>query len=1019
MSENIIQPSFASGELAPSLFARVDLAKYKAGAATMRNFFVDYRGGASTRFGTRYCLQALNSANPVRLIPFSVSFTLNYALEFGQNYIRFYVNGGPVLESTFAISGATKANPCVLTITGNNYNVGDWIFVTSVVGMTQLNGNYYQVSAVSGASVTIAGLNGTAINSTGFTAYVSGGTAARVYTIQSPYLATDLALLKFTQNINTMILTHPNYFPQVLTYTGPTQWAIAAAVFGSSVNAPGTLTLTSPSSSGNYTYSYVVTSIDVNGQESVPSPPTSITLINIQNAGSSVKITWTAVTGAVSYFVYSIGTYFDLAAPVGAVYGFIGQTNTNTFIDQSGIPPNFDITPPIAQNPFLGGSVNGLTLTASGSGYTSVPSVIIAAPGTGQTATGIASLAIVSIGSIVSSLPGFHVGDAVTFSNGVVLIVATVSGGNAVTSFQPLTFPGSSAGSITSGSTPGNPVTGTDISSGNTCTVNLSWGVKTISLIQGGAGYTSAPAVSFSSGSATATSTLGPLSAGNPSCCTFFQQRLVLAGPVTSPQTFYMSDTGYTFNFNISDPVQDSDAITGTILSGNLNQIKSLVSMPSGLIVLTSAGIWQLTGGSAGSAVTPADITAQAQAQNGASDVPPIVANYDILYVQSKGSYVRDAAYNFYTNIYTGTDISVLSNHLFFGYTITQWAWAEEPFKIVWAVRSDGALLSLTYLKEQEIFGWARHDTQGLFQSVCSITEQTSNGSVNAVYLVVQRFIGSNAFQYIERMADRFMPYGLEDAWALDAAVQSAPILSGSVTGTQIQPTSSAVGPGVTFFAGAALYNSGMVGNIIRFGGGIATITAFISSTNVTATITQAITQTISDTTTNLPYPSTNWTIWVPATTFSGLSHLNGVSVNALADGVAVLGLTVANGSVTIPNAASKVTVGLGYVAQLQTMYLDVGEPTVQGKRKKVAALTIRVANSRGLQTGRTFQTLVFINEAGPPILAQPGLITADERVIMDPLWDVPGQICIQESYPYPSTVLGVIPEIAVGDTVK
>ena len=91
--------------------------------------------------------------------------------------------------------------------------------------------------------------------------------------------------------------------------------------------------------------------------------------------------------------------------------------------------------------------------------------------------------------------------------------------------------------------------------------------------------------------------------------------------------------------------------------------------------------------------------TVMPQAYNGPSDVSPIVANEDILYIQAKGSIVRDLSYNIYAAIYTGTDISVRSNHLFFQHTLVQWAYAEEPFKIIWAVRDDGILLSLTYMK--------------------------------------------------------------------------------------------------------------------------------------------------------------------------------------------------------------------------------------------------------------------------------------------------------------------------------
>ena len=73
MAFSIIQPSFAAGELSPSLYARVDLAKYHVGCAMARNFFVDYRGGVSTRPGTEFIAQANPSASGAPIIlPFEI-----------------------------------------------------------------------------------------------------------------------------------------------------------------------------------------------------------------------------------------------------------------------------------------------------------------------------------------------------------------------------------------------------------------------------------------------------------------------------------------------------------------------------------------------------------------------------------------------------------------------------------------------------------------------------------------------------------------------------------------------------------------------------------------------------------------------------------------------------------------------------------------------------------------------------------------------------------------------------------
>src|SRR6516164_8248006 len=96
MAASVIQTSFNSGGWSPALNARVDIQKYHSGAALLRNFFVDYRGGATTRPGTKFIQQA--RSNTVRLIPFQASFAVTYIPVFGPGYIRFYSNGAPVLE---------------------------------------------------------------------------------------------------------------------------------------------------------------------------------------------------------------------------------------------------------------------------------------------------------------------------------------------------------------------------------------------------------------------------------------------------------------------------------------------------------------------------------------------------------------------------------------------------------------------------------------------------------------------------------------------------------------------------------------------------------------------------------------------------------------------------------------------------------------------------------------------------------------------------------------------------------
>src|SRR5690349_6931078 len=94
------QSAFALGEVSPDLWGRGDLARMKVAASTMRNMFVRYTGGSSSRAGTRFVgfSKQTGRSYPPRLIPFQFSINQGLALEFGNEYMRVISNGAFVLE---------------------------------------------------------------------------------------------------------------------------------------------------------------------------------------------------------------------------------------------------------------------------------------------------------------------------------------------------------------------------------------------------------------------------------------------------------------------------------------------------------------------------------------------------------------------------------------------------------------------------------------------------------------------------------------------------------------------------------------------------------------------------------------------------------------------------------------------------------------------------------------------------------------------------------------------------------
>jgi hypothetical protein len=235
----------------------------------------------------------------------------------------------------------------------------------------------------------------------------------------------------------------------------------------------------------------------------------------------------------------------------------------------------------------------------------------------------------------------------------------------------------------------------------------------------------------------------------------------------------------------------------------------------------------------------------------------------------------------------------------------------------------------------------------------------------------------------------------------------------------------------------------GNVGDVIRSGGGIMTITAFGSTTSVTVDITSPIVEVTVDAAGNrtpLPQASGNWTMTTPVNEVSALMHLAGLTVTGTYDGKAIPPTEVpASGVITLPAEASAVTVGLGFTMQVQSPYFTVQGQSVEGHRKKVADVVVRVENSLGFTVGSnqpdgstfapqqiapTWQDMQPVEKATASFNRAPygsdvePLFTGDSKFI--PVisgFGVPGQVAVEQASPVPLNVLAFIPSIWPGDS--
>jgi len=223
--------NFTGGELSPRLDGRNDLAKYTSGCKTLENLVVYPHGAAARRPGTTFVSEVADSDNKTRLIPFEFSTTQTYMLEFSNLKIRFYKNNGIILESNKTITAITKASPGVITSNSHGYSNGDEVYISGIVGMTELNGKTFLVANSTTNTFSLTDKDGVAINTTSYTTYSSGGIANRVYEIATPYTTAELFDIKFAQSADVMYITHPAHEVEKLSRTGHTSWSLTDVVF--------------------------------------------------------------------------------------------------------------------------------------------------------------------------------------------------------------------------------------------------------------------------------------------------------------------------------------------------------------------------------------------------------------------------------------------------------------------------------------------------------------------------------------------------------------------------------------------------------------------------------------------------------------------------------------------------------------------------------------------------------------------------------------------------------------------
>ena len=750
--------TFNGGELSPRMAARTDQQKYAAGCSRLENFLPTVQGPLIRRGGTMYVNEVNNSANRTWLVPFTHKVTQSFQLEFGDQYIRFFTNRGIVTEAAINITGASQANPCVLNVV-NSFAANDEFYVSGVVGMTQLNNRFFRVTSATGTTITIADTDGNPINATAFSAYVSGGTVARIYQIASPYYVADLTdaqgnfRLKVQQSEDVMYITHPSYPMQKLSYFGtPTNWTIANAAI-----ANGPFQDNNKDQTKNVWVTPTKTSITAaadNGSGLIRLTVGSTAGIATGNSVGVNSVVGTTEANGVWAVTVIDATHLDL----------IGSKFVNAYTSGGNLVGRDGTAITINSNT---GIFTGTTIGSDGMFYMENPLNVTLTqwyPGKSATAgqrwvSGVNTYVALTTGTTGNNTPIHTQGQLIDGPGGVVWL-----------------YEDSGYGSI------------------KLNTINITTQAT-------GTVMVTPPYLTWSSAGASFIWAYGLFDSvnGYPEDVAIFRDRVCLykgiqlAGSVTSDY----------LNFSPTvNGIQTADS--GFVITLPTSNAIRWMSSQNDLLIGTAAEEILVSEIDSTKAFGPGNIKTRRQTPHGSRFVESVPIEFVTMFVTRSGQQLRQMIYSVYINGYAAEDLTTLSEHIPKGpdgkQGILQMAWQQEPDLILWCATTDGRLVGFTYNRDQQVLSWHRHPiggscataplaSKGYTNAVveCVSTIPSPDGTQDDLWLIVRRTINGVTRRYVEWLVPYFtdVDANLPNAFYVDAGLTYIGASTSYITGAR------------------------------------------------------------------------------------------------------------------------------------------------------------------------------------------------------------------------------------------
>ena len=580
--------------------------------------------------------------------------------------------------------------------------------------------------------------------------------------------------------------------------------------------------------------------------------------------------------------------------------------------------------------------------------------------------------------------------------------------------------PSAASGSITITAAGFSPFVAADVGRPLRIKHGATWGWARITGIVSAAQVTADVGGAFAGTSASSDWRLGAWSGdattgnGWPTCVTFHEERLVLAGSVGNPQTLWFSASGEFERFAPSEAdgtVLDDAAITVTIADDRVNAIRWLSSGKE-LAIGTVGGEFTAAASSLNEAITPSNITVRRESTIGSADSMPVRIGQAVLYIQRARRRVMEFGYSIQSDGHVSTELSILARHVVQA-GVREIVWQQEPYAVLWGCTEDGALIGLTYLPEQQVSGWHRHALGGRDVRVLSLAV-IAGASQDELWLAVERTINGVTRRTVETLQPAFEPTDGSDREGIFFVDCGLTLDSpGPCVLTPFNVSSF----GAAFAAASPVFGAGDVGREIRFRyrqNGVSRlarveILAVISATEVQTRTIAAFPIAV--------VPAGAWRMTVTAV--SGLDHLEGEAVQILADGATHPDRTVASGQVAFDRKVATAHIGLPYRSLIETLSLESGalDGTALTKEKRINRAAVRLLNTLGCRVGREpVLDEVLFRSGADPMDEGPPLFTGDKVVEFPAGWDRETTVVVAQDLPLPCTVTAIVPRLTTND---